>query len=503
MMKSGKTARGVAGILLCGLGVWLALPHPYREKTYLINTGTCSVETTIVGKQEDGSQGTVVLFHGISANKKIMFYLAQGFAAQNLRIFVPDFPGHGRSAGPFSPERAEECGEALLRKLLASGMASPNRTIVAGHSMGGAIALRVAARVPVAGAVAISPAPMRSTHGVSPEMLLFQDPGPMPKHFLVINGALEPESMRGNAKDLLSSRGNDTASYIEIPGQTHVSLIFSARALQAAQAWASKTLQLSAAGGMPSLRQLWGSVAGFLGLLLLAKPFLREATGQEKDEEPAEMGNPVAWWPMLAEFVLGAIVVVILLRYWNPLRAIRMFQGDYLASFLLLLGAMLLLLHWRALWGLLTQEPRGLVGAVVGALVLLALFTAWFELSLYEAWLTLAKWARFPFLFAALLPYHLAEEVFLGPMAERSGWRRLGAGVLLRLVTLMVLAFGVFYLDSGEILLVLLAPYFVLMYVLMRRGIDIVREATGSAAAAAVFGAILFAGFCLVIFPVT
>jgi hypothetical protein len=179
------------------------------------------------------------------------------------------------------------------------------------------------------------------------------------------------------------------------------------------------------------------------------------------------------------------------------------FQGDYLVSFLLLLGMLLLLLHWRALREQLSRKPSGLLGAAIGAITLFVLFSAWFELSLYEAWLTLAKWARFPFLFAALLPYHLAEEVFLGPIAKRSGWRRLGAGVLLRLVTLMVLAFGVFYLHSGEILLVLLAPYFVLMYVLMRRGIDIVREATGSAAAAAVFGAILFAGFCLVIFPVT
>jgi hypothetical protein len=32
---------------------------------------------------------------------------------------------------------------------------------------------------------------------------------------------------------------------------------------------------------------------------------------------------------------------------------------------------------------------------------------------------------------------------------------------------------------------------------------DIVRQGTGSIAAAALFGAILLAGFCLVIFPVT
>ena len=51
--------------------------------------------------------------------------------------------------------------------------------------------------------------------------------------------------------------------------------------------------------------------------------------------------------------------------------------------------------------------------------------------------------------------------------------------------------------------MVLLTPYFVLLHVLQRRGMDIVRQETGSVAATAVFGAILLAGFCLVIFPVT
>jgi hypothetical protein len=61
--------------------------------------------------------------------------------------------------------------------------------------------------------------------------------------------------------------------------------------------------------------------------------------------------------------------------------------------------------------------------------------------------------------------------------------------------------FGILILHSGEILMVLLAPYFLLLSLLQRRGMDVVREVTGSAAAAALFGAILLAGFFLVIFP--
>ena len=41
------------------------------------------METTVAEKSAEVSQGSVVLFHGISANKKIMSYLARGFAEQN------------------------------------------------------------------------------------------------------------------------------------------------------------------------------------------------------------------------------------------------------------------------------------------------------------------------------------------------------------------------------------------------------------------------------------
>ena len=506
-MKSRKTERALAGILLVAAGFWLAFPKHYLERTYLIPAGGCRLETTIFEKKDATPQGTVLLFPGLVANKKVMAFLAGGFAEQNLRVFVPDLPGHGHSPGPFSPEHAKDCGEALLSGLIARGMANPDRTIVAGHSMGGAIALRVSAKIPVAGVVAISPAPIRAAHGVLPEMLLYQDPGPMPQRFVVISGSLEPESMRANAADLVGSRSDGTAQLILIPRATHATLLFNRAALRAMQDWAGKTLQLTGSPGMPSLRQLYGALAGFVGLLLLANPFLRELTGKkqgsEREQKAVEIGNFVPWPRMLLEFALGAVLMVLLLRFWNPLHSIHLFEGDYLASFLLLLGIAFLLLHWNSLRGHFPHWKSGLAGAFFAALILVLLFTAWLELSLYEAWLTPAKWLRFPFLFLAFLPYHFAEEISLGNAANQSAWRRFAAGLSLRAVAWGALALGVLYLRSGEILMVLLLPYFVLMHVLQRRGMDIVRRETSSALAAAAFGAILLAGFCLVIFPVT
>src|SRR5437667_11184450 len=127
-MKSRQAVRAIAGVLLCAAGLWLALPAPYKERTYIFNAEGCRLETTMVEKPGATVQGSVVLFHGISANKKIMSYLARGFAEQGMRVFVPDLPGHGRTPGPFSPARAEQCGEARLRELLTRGVLDANRT---------------------------------------------------------------------------------------------------------------------------------------------------------------------------------------------------------------------------------------------------------------------------------------------------------------------------------------------------------------------------------------
>src|SRR2546430_3819169 len=226
-MKLRQAVRAIAGVLLCAAGLWLALPAPYKERKYIFNAEGCRLETTIVEKPGTTAQVSVVLFHGISANKKIMSFMARGLAEQGLRVYVPDLPGHGRTPGPFSPARAEQCGEALLRELLSRGVIDANRTILAGHSMGGAIAERLASRGPVEGLIAISPAPMRAAHAVTEEKLLFHKPPELPSNSLVMAGSLELESMRGNAADLVAAQRDATAKYLEIPGASHVSILFS------------------------------------------------------------------------------------------------------------------------------------------------------------------------------------------------------------------------------------------------------------------------------------
>ncbi|MGC1620874.1 MAG: alpha/beta fold hydrolase [Candidatus Acidiferrum sp.] len=516
-MKSHKTIRAVVGAGFCGVGLWLALTVPYHPHTFRIDAGGCRLVTDIVepsGGVPDGGmpQGYVVLLHGLSANKHIMSYLAAGFASQGLRVFVPDLPGHGRTDGPFSYERSEQCGENLVRELIARGLLDPEKTILAGHSLGGADALQVASHVPVAAVIAISPAPMRPVAGLPPETIPFHGFGALPSHSLVMSAGWEPERIRDAAKDLVPIPGDGTSQYVVIPRSSHVSILFSAMAMSVAEKWAVLILHLNERPTLPSHRGLIGFFAGFVGILLLAGPFLRE-TLQSKNDAPPRTEN----FPTIRQgraFVECAIIALGgagLLSYWIPLRALRLFEGGYFASFLLILGLVLLALHWNSLRDVFAPGASSaaasrpiyltLLMAAFAALLLQFLVTNWMDLTFSEAWLTAARWARFGPLFLAVLPYHAAEELLLGPASPGKGLQRLLSALLLRLIALCAIVAGIFLLHSGQILVVLLVPYFGLFCLLQRWGMNIVREVTASAAAAALFGAILLAGFCLVVFP--
>jgi hypothetical protein len=349
----------------------------------------------------------------------------------------------------------------------------------------------------------LSPAPMRAAHGTPPEAVLFDGAPKEPKNTLVLSGQFELQSMRANAAELVSAAAASGSQYDVVAGATHVSLIFDPRVIRLSQHWTAQLLQLEPNAAWPSRWPMLAAIGGLAGILLIAGPFLREVAGAKtRDALKVQTELPrlrVAFVILGAASLLGAGI----LHWWHPLSRLRVLEGDYLAAFLLLVSLVALAANYRVALASLRASPKELAGAIFSALVLLLLITGWFELTLTEAWLNAARWARFPFFFLAVLPYHFAEELLLGPPQKLAGWRRLAAGLSFRLVAGLAILVGIFYLHSGEILLALLAPYFAMLTILQRRGMDVIRMGTGSAAAAAVFGAILLAGFCLVIFPIT
>ena len=501
-MKRRKLMQGIVGIALLVGGTALIRRQPYRAHTMLARAGGCPMSVDVVEPSSGEAHGFVVLLHGISATKRIMWYVAQGFANQNLRVFVPDFPGHGRTPGPFTPARTEECTEALVQELMQRHAIVPERTILAGHSMGGAIAVRVGSHIPVAGVIAISPAPM-GTRRLSPEIQLFRNSKPLPANSLVLSAAWEPARVRGYAEDLVRARGDGTGEYVVIPRATHVSVLFDSATLFHDARWAARVLHADNNAPFPSHLPLYGFLLGTVGLVVLAGPFLVEAAENEQEVEIAMEAPGVRPVRALLQVALVSGLTVIALRPGVPLRFLHVFQGDYLASFFLAGGLALLAWNWKS-FGVFRKIALGrILAAALAAIVLILLFGAWFELTFYEAWLTIPRWLRMPGMFLALLPWHLAEEILLGGENSTNRRWRTAEALAFRALAWLALMAGVFLLHSGEILMVLLSIYFGLFFVLQRLAVNVVSRETRSAVAAAVFGAILLAGFCVVIFPVT
>jgi len=500
-MKRKKLWFGLAGLALLVLGFFLQNLRPYKPLLAVSSAASCQMRVDVVEPIEGTPQGYVVLFHGLASNKRIMSFLAEDLANQNLRVFAPDFPGHGKTAGPFSPQRADQCAEAFVRELIELHAIVPERTILAGHSIGGAIAIRVSARVPVAGVIAISPAPMKSAAILSKEMLLFPDNSPLQKNSLVMRGSREPKPMRESARQMVLDVNDPTNKYVEIPGASHVSLLFDGVVLSEMRRWTKSLLGTDDEAVHASHIPLYGAISGLLGVILLCVPFVAEIAGGSPGETKKEEARGILPLRGLLQITAAAFVATACLKLGVPLRAVGLFQGDYLASSFLFVGVILLAMNHSEAVNALKSSWHGVIAAGIGAVVVLLLFTLWMDYSFYEAWLNQARWERILPLALAFFPWMFAEEIFLGAHASTSRLRRLLVTLTYRGIFWVAMAAGLFFLHSGQVLIVLLALYFVIVSVLQRLAMDVVRRETQSPTAAAVFGAILSAGFALAIFP--
>jgi pimeloyl-ACP methyl ester carboxylesterase len=489
------------GILLCVVGFLLARRESYEVHTVLATASGCNMATDIYEPRSGTPAGSVVLFHGLSATKKTMSFTAQEFANQDLRVFVPDLPGHGKTPGPFSPARTESCAEALIRDLAARKAIIPERTLLAGHSMGGAIAARVSAHFSVAGILAISPAPMHPTAGLAPELLLFQTPPILAPHSLVLSASLEPTAVREVAADLVTKSAASTNTYQIIPRTTHVSILFSAAAFDVIRSWTSQLLGTNSSAPLPQNMPALGCILGLVGLSILAPPFLREMTASH-GANPLDSSHALSFVRTCLYLLLFSALAVVLLRFFVPFRFLRIFQGGYFSSFMFVVGLAMLIVRRKAIPTLRSFFTSSTAASFAASTVLILLFGAWFELTFYEAWLTPSRWLRLPLLMLILLPWHLAEELFLGTPSAAPRFRRLVQAIAFRAILWLVLVAAVFYLHSGQFIYVLLAVYFALFSILQRLATDVIRVQTRSIPAAAIFGAILLAGFTLAILPV-
>jgi len=497
-MKRREWVLAAIGIVLVVAGAQLIRMSrgPARD----IALDACHSPVRVLEARAPQPMGSAVVFHGLAANRRLMLTLGQSLAAAGLRVYLVDSPGHGDSTEPFSLGRTEQCAAAVLESL-GHGEITLDRTVIVGHSMGAAVAVRLADRVPVLATMALSPAPMNL-------------PRRMPANLLIVYGQFDPGRVKEAGVTLIRAAGGERsapedfrqrrAAKLEfMPWASHVGVVFNPRVERAASDWARAALQEKSFRSAPSRGSPFvGGVLGVVGLLLLFPLGAGVATAMCRAgaiEAPPALPGAAR---LLGLWVIAAFFSVGVLNFWVPLRVLRMYNGDYLGSFNLLAGVALLAMLWREKKAALRFGLHAMVAGCMFGLAAVLAMGAWLNWQLTDGWMNLARWERFVPLVAASLPYFVAEELALGPPAGRRG-RRFALFLVLRVILWLALVFALFAFDSQEILMLLLAVFLLAISLVQRWGADAIRESTGSPGAAALVGAILAAWFIAAVFPLT
>ena len=505
-MKRWEIVLAIVGAFLLALSASTIRRNELPHRDSIITAGDCHMPVTIVEPSKT-PRGTALVFHGLAADRRIMQTLGDYLAVNDrLRVYLFDLPGHGDNTDTFSFARADACARVTVESLVRSGEIDPKRTTLVGHSMGGAIVIRAADREPVAGTIALSPAPMPL-------------PQRMPANLLVFSAQFDLPILRRAAQTLAQAAGGErtkTGDFLEArafhlevtPFSDHVSLLSDPRVFRQAGDWIDRALGIASHGQAGDTEShAYAKAAPFVGLLgiLLLFPLCLTIATKIAGPPTADLvgANPPIKLA-LAEGSVCALANVLILALFVPLGFLRMYTGDYLASLLLIAGALLLALNWRAAKQSLRIDARGLLAAAALGLAVMLCIGLWLNWQVADLWMNAPRWLRFVALLPVTWVYCFSEEVMLGPVGH--GSRRAARFALclaLRAELWLACLLTYYTLASGQVLILILVASLALFSILQRLATDSLRLRTGSPTAAALFGAILAAWFIAAIFPLT
>lgn len=147
----------LGGVLLYAVQEWLlfhpeplprnhtfAFSQPYKEENLTVDRqrNLSLVKFRVTGPKK----GLVLYFHGNMRNIERYAPFTGVFTKQGYEVWMPDYPGFGKSTGKRSEEGLYK--DVLLVYQLATREYSPEQIIVYGRSMGTGLAAYLAARQP-------------------------------------------------------------------------------------------------------------------------------------------------------------------------------------------------------------------------------------------------------------------------------------------------------------------------------------------------------------------
>jgi dienelactone hydrolase len=306
----------------------------------LVSVDGIPVELITPAERVAGPLPGVVVVHGFSGSRQLMYGIAQSLARNGYAAAVLDLPGHGQHPARMAmqPGGFDEPLSRVVRWLRAQPGVDGGRLALVGHSMGAGAVLRFAAGDPgVLATVAVST-------GLAPRGAVLPNE---PRSVLAMAGAWEFPNVLG------ACRGIVTASYpqadpmerqgtwadgtarqcVVVPGVEHIGVLFSEPATTTVIRWLDAALDAHPPGRqvdtaipmMPAL--LLHGAATVLFLLLAAWLFPRPAaTRPDVDARPL----PALVVPGI---VAGAALVAALVMRVVPSGWLPLLTADYLCGF--------------------------------------------------------------------------------------------------------------------------------------------------------------------------
>lgn len=513
--RLARTLAGLAGLAAIGVGLWL-LFGPRAPLAGIERLILGATPVTVYRPASAGPAPAVVIAHGFAASQQIMEPFALTLARNGYLALTFDFPGHGQNSAPLRGDLADREGRYRQLRTALDAVAAyaraqgDGRVGLVGHSMGSEAVARYAMERPdIAATVAVS--------------LVYEGTtATRPANLLVLTGALEG-GLRPLAEAVIveaaGAAGVPGATYgdpvagtgrrvVFVPGAEHIRVLFHRVSMAETLAWFQAAMPLRAtpppgAGFLDDRLPALGLV--YAGAVLLYWPL----AGLLQPIGP--LGGQTApfprrgWW---AVALAPALLAPLLLRLIPAGDLLPIRVGGPLALFFglygLLTAAGLALMTWRrhVTWNGPAAWRRGILMAVAAALLVVGYVFLSFgvptHLFLLNYFPPPARWPVFLAVFAAMLPYFLADERLTRGAGAPRGAYALTKGAFFGGLILAIV------LNPRELFfLVLIAPLFIVYFVIYGLLSGLAHRRTGTIVVGALVNAVLFAWIVAATFPLT
>jgi pimeloyl-ACP methyl ester carboxylesterase len=446
----------------------------------------------------------VIVQHGFSASRQAMDWIVRGLVRNGFAVLAADFRGHGQNPTPFNFGELSDDIASLVAYAQSRPEVNGNRIALIGHSMGAAAVYAYAFQHPdIDAVVPIS----GSALGGDPQR---------PHNALLIYASGDPQSIRamdraamtrldGGFDGLLSVTHGDLGAgtarrLVEVPGNDHVTILFSEVPMREIVDWLRGTWGLPAAPFQASppgtLREgLIGVVTGLLvffplaGFLAAAILRIRPVPGKS---EPGGV-----WMAGVAVLVAG-----VALFGGTPLSFMPFVAGNQLVSFFLIAGAIYAVwLRWRqppvdSSW---TERIRAvLLGIAAFALVYATYGTAVSRLF-FNITLDSQRFVWFVCVSVLFLPLGIGLESALRPAG---GWRAVVRSLAAKVLILIGLMLAINTFGTLPPVIGLMIPSLAIVLPIIEAVAARLYTVSGSALASGVLTALFLAWLPAAIFPI-